>query len=164
VFLDATTQVNVTSRILERLSRLGWIQRQRELLAARRLGDQVAIDPRRLRSRVGELSGGNQQKVSLGQALALEPTVLALNEPTRGVDVGARQEIYHQLRRFADDGMAVLFFSSDIEEVMHLSDRVVTMYRGRVVAERTTAHTQADEVLHDILHPRAQPVPGQAAP
>ena len=164
VFLEATTQVNVTSRILERLSRLGWIQRQRELLAARRLGDQVAIDPRRLRSRVGELSGGNQQKVSLGQALALEPTVLALNEPTRGVDVGARQEIYHQLRRFADDGMAVLFFSSDIEEVMHLSDRVVTMYRGRVVAERTTARTQADEVLHDILHPTAEPVPGLVSP
>lgn len=153
VFLDATTQVNVTSLILDRLSRFGWIQHQQERRRAQRLSAQVAIDDRRLRSRVAELSGGNQQKVSIGRALALQPPVLALNEPTRGVDVGAREEIYHQLRSLADKGMAVLFYSSDIEEVMHLSDRVITMYRGRSVADRSTAQTRPDEVLRDILHP-----------
>lgn len=154
VFLSATTQVNLSSLVLNRLSRLGLVQRASERQAAEQICGQVAIDDRRLSSEVAELSGGNQQKVSLGRALALEPVVLALNEPTRGVDVGARQEIYHQLRRLADDGLGILFFSSDIEEVFHLSDRVITMYRGRTVAERLTRETQPDEVLRDILHPQ----------
>lgn len=153
VFLDATTQVNLSSLVLRKLSRFGWVRRRQERRVSEGLCTQVSIDPRRLRSQVAELSGGNQQKVSLGRALALEPRVLALNEPTRGVDVGARQEIYHQLRELANEGLAVIFFSTDIEEVFHLSDRVITMYRGRVVADRITHQTKADEVLRDILHP-----------
>jgi ribose transport system ATP-binding protein len=80
----------------------------------------------------GALSGGNQQKVVLAKWLSLAPRVLICDEPTRGVDVGAKQEIYAMLRRLADAGIAVLMISSDMEEVIGVSDRVAVMHEGRI--------------------------------
>jgi ABC-type sugar transport system ATPase subunit len=81
------------------------------------------------------LSGGNQQKVVLGKGLALNPKILLFNEPTRGIDVEAKQEIYRLLRKFADEGLSVILYSSDLIEIVGLCDRVITMYEGRVTAE-----------------------------
>ena len=90
------------------------------------------------------LSGGNQQKVLIGRALAVEPRILILDEPTRGVDIGAKQEIYQLIERLVADGMAVVLISSELDEVLRLSDRVVVMRRGRVAA--TLGRHEATEV------------------
>ena len=85
--------------------------------------------------RTGDLSGGNQQKVVLGKWLACGPKVLLLDEPTRGVDVGARAQIYAELHRLADQGLAVLFVSSELEEVLALADRVLVVRQGAITAD-----------------------------
>ena len=87
---------------------------------------------RRYRRRVGSLSGGNQQKVVLAKWLAMRPRVIIFDEPTRGIDVGAKNEIYEMLRRLADSGVAILMISSDMEEVIGVSDRIAVMHEGRI--------------------------------
>jgi ribose transport system ATP-binding protein len=87
------------------------------------------------RQPVGTLSGGNQQKVMLGKWLAMAPQVLLLDEPTRGIDVGAKHEIYQHMHRLAGQGVAILFASSDMEEILSLSDRVLTLHEGRLAGQ-----------------------------
>ena len=82
-----------------------------------------------------ELSGGNQQKVVLAKAMITEPSILILDEPTRGVDVGAKVDIYELLDRFAGEGRAVVMVSSDLDELRGMCDRMVVMYRGRIAGE-----------------------------
>jgi ribose transport system ATP-binding protein len=93
------------------------------------------------------LSGGNQQKVVLGKWLALKPRVLLLDEPTRGVDVGAKGEIYRLMERLAEQGMAVLFVSSDMEEVLGMSDRALVMHEGRIAGELSGPALTEEEVM-----------------
>ena len=83
---------------------------------------------------IRKLSGGNQQKVLIGRALAVEPRILIFDEPTRGVDIGAKQEIYAFIERLVGQGVAILLISSEMEEVLRLSDRVVVLRRGRVAS------------------------------
>ena len=130
VFLDATVETNITTSVLDRVTRFGFLQfgKASERAASRR---PLHHRPKRLPSEVSQLSGGNQQKVAIAKAVALDPRVLLLNEPTRGVDIGARTEIYRQLQELAKTGMVVVFFTTDIEEVHELADRVVTIFRGR---------------------------------
>ncbi len=93
------------------------------------------------------LSGGNQQKVLIGRALAVNPRVLILDEPTRGVDIGAKQEIYILIERLVADGMAVLLISSELEEILRLSDRVVVLRRGRVATTLTRAEATEKTIM-----------------
>ncbi|MCH2203841.1 MAG: ATP-binding cassette domain-containing protein, partial [Fuerstiella sp.] len=81
------------------------------------------------------LSGGNQQKVVLGKWLAMKPDILLLDEPTRGIDIGAKQEIYALMEELAAQGVAVLFVSSEMEEILGMSDRVLVMHEGRITGE-----------------------------
>ena len=111
---------------------------------------------RRLRSHADELSGGNQQKLAFGRSLGGdEPGVLLMNEPTRGVDVGARAEIYRLIRQFCDRGYCLVMASSDIEEVLGMADVIVSMYRGRQVATYRRGEADVHRVLADITHPVA---------
>ena len=93
------------------------------------------------------LSGGNQQKVLIGRALTVGPRILILDEPTRGVDIGAKQEIYGLIERLVAEGMAVLLISSEMEEVLRLSDRVVVLRRGRVAATLTRAEATESSIM-----------------
>ena len=91
-----------------------------------------ATDDRQLTQ---HLSGGNQQKVVIGKWLAMHPTILLLDEPTRGVDIGAKQEIYRLMEELAEQGVGILFVSSEMEEVLSMSDRVLVMHEGRITGE-----------------------------
>ncbi|WP_292461656.1 ATP-binding cassette domain-containing protein, partial [Mesorhizobium sp.] len=100
-----------------------------------------------VRKIVGELSGGNQQKVLLAKWLAMEPRLLIVDEPTRGVDVGARSEIYRLLRGLAEKGVALLVVSSELPEVLALADRIVVMAEGRTVGELPGEGATEEQVL-----------------
>jgi ribose transport system ATP-binding protein len=152
VFLDARVDVNLTASILGRLSRAGFLAAHAAARAAEGLASRFGVDRSRLTSAVSQLSGGNQQKVALAKAAAYEPRVLVLNEPTRGVDVGARAEIYKRLREMAVEGLSIVFFTTDLEEIAELADRVVTVFRGAVVNDRPRQATSMSDVLKDILH------------
>jgi AI-2 transport system ATP-binding protein len=139
VFLLGTITENISSTVLPRISRGGLIDGR----ADRRLTDAMAADlalQRGPRSRrVANLSGGNQQKVALAKALAPEPVVLVLDEPSRGIDVAARADLYRLVERLADEGLGVLLISSDFEEVVQLSSRVLVMRDGALTEELSGA-------------------------
>jgi ribose transport system ATP-binding protein len=96
---------------------------------------------------VNYLSGGNQQKVVLGKWLAMNPRVLLLDEPTRGIDVGAKEEIYQLVEKLATEGVAVLFVSSEMEEVLGLSDRAIVMHEGRITGELSREELSEESVM-----------------
>ena len=131
--LDMSVAENLS---LPTLHRQGiWLQRAYEQdLAAKAIAD-LDIACSSSQQLAGSLSGGNQQKIVLGKWLAANPSVLLLDEPTRGVDVGARAEIYRRLQELAADGLAVVFVSSELEEVLALADRVVVMHEGAIFGE-----------------------------
>jgi len=137
VFLLGTIVENISSTVLGRVSRAGFIDAR----ADRRLTDQMAQDlaiQAGTRNRnVAHLSGGNQQKVSLAKSLAPQPRVLILDEPSRGIDVAARADLYRLVDRFAEEGLGVLLISSDFEEIVQLSTRVLVMRDGLLTGELT---------------------------
>jgi ABC-type sugar transport system ATPase subunit len=114
--------------------------------------------------RVQTLSGGNQQKSVIGRWLAIDPAVLLLDEPTRGVDVGARAEIHAEVRRLAEQGSAVVFASSELEEVLLLADRILVMYEGAIAGE-LSAHEATEIAIMQLATgggtPRAHPPTAQ---
>ena len=123
---------NLVMAILGLVSRFGLLRRRRMSEAANRQIAELRIVPQNPRREVRHLSGGNQQKVLIGKWLERSPDILILDEPTVGVDVGAKSELYAILRRLRDAGCAVLVVSSDMEEVMAVSDRIMVMRSGRV--------------------------------
>ncbi len=126
---------NITLSILSRLSRFGIINHRRSSQLAQRYVDRLRIVTENLDKNVIYLSGGNQQKTLLARWLAVEPRLLILEDPTRGIDVGAKQEIYTLIDHIAAEGVAVLFTSSEIEEILALCDRILVMRKNSLVAE-----------------------------
>jgi ribose transport system ATP-binding protein len=151
LLLDLPVVHNVTLASLGRYAKLGFTERGRELddagASLRRL-DLRPADPRRI---VRTLSGGNQQKAVLARWLVRGCRVLLLDEPTRGVDVGARAELYRLIDELAATGVAIVLVSSEIPEVLGLSDRVLVLREGRVLADRRSAGLTEAEVLDVIL-------------
>ena len=126
--------------------------------AERAMSDRIArtftIDRARLGSLAGTLSGGNQQKVAVGKWTGSRPPVLLVDEPTRGVDVGARAEIYSHLRSIADDGMGIVIATSDTQEVLGIADTVVAYFRGAQVSMRDRDGTNSRLLTREITHPQ----------
>jgi ribose transport system ATP-binding protein len=133
--LEKGVGFNLSLPNLQMLSSVGIVSASRERATSRELCDRLRVKTPSIYQAVGLLSGGNQQKVVLGKWLARTPRVLILDEPTRGVDVGARSEIYTLMDRLAADGVAVLMISSDLEEVLGMSDRVLVLHEGRLAGE-----------------------------
>ena len=152
VFLDTSVRRNLTASILNQISWFGILKRRSELSKVRELATAFEVDPRRLPDAVSQLSGGNQQKVALAKAAATGPNILLLNEPTRGIDVGARSEIYRRLRNLVKQDLTVVFYSTDLEEVIELADRVVTFFRGKIVTITCATKTSVRRILYEILH------------
>jgi rhamnose transport system ATP-binding protein len=125
---------NVSLTSLRRFKRLGFVRRGPERAKVREALERVDASPL-LEAPAGSLSGGNQQKLLFARALLIEPGVLIADEPTRGIDVGAKRDIYEVLVRLASDGMAILLISNELEEILGLAHRVLVMRAGRLVAE-----------------------------
>lgn len=144
VFLAGSIVDNVTSTVLRAVSSGGVLFPRKEEALTDRITDQLALQKGARGRFVQNLSGGNQQKVSLAKALAAEPRILILDEPSRGIDVAARADLYRIIDALAEQGLAVLMISSDFEEVAMLSDRVLIMSEGRI-----TTTLEGDDVTFE---------------
>ncbi|MFD8300111.1 sugar ABC transporter ATP-binding protein [Streptomyces bauhiniae] len=150
LMLESVTR-NVSVSTLSRFARVGWIDRRAELGAARAATRELSLRPDNPAVPVRTLSGGNQQKAVLARWLLRGCRVLLLDEPTRGVDVGARAELYAVVRRLADEGLAVLLVSSEVPEVLGLADRVLVLREGRVVHEAPARELDEHRVLDLVM-------------
>jgi ABC-type sugar transport system ATPase subunit len=129
------------------------LSRRKLQRSANKLAAAVGINQQRLASPVRELSGGNQQKIAIGRSLMTQDGgTLLMIEPSRGVDVGARADIYELMRQLCRRGFSILMSSTDIEEVVGMSDTVITMYRGSKVAQYDRDEIDRRRILSDILH------------
>ncbi len=138
---------NTTLADLPHLAPGGWRQPTRERAVTRELGARLALRAASLDLEVEALSGGNQQKVVLMKWLQTRPRVLLLDEPTRGIDVGAKREIYQLLHDLTARGLAILLISSELPELLALSDRIVVLHRGRLTAHFNRAEATPERVL-----------------
>ena len=142
---------NVSVSSMHRFTRVGFISSGRELVEAARVTKELDVRPSDPRRIIRTLSGGNQQKVVLARWLLRGCRLLILDEPTRGVDVGARSEIYRLVRQLADSGVGVLMVSSEIPEVLGLSDRVLVVREGRVVHAGSASEIDESKVLDLVM-------------
>jgi rhamnose transport system ATP-binding protein len=137
---------NMSILFTSTVGRFGWLQRGKELLISIDLFRQLDVRAKSVTQPVSELSGGNQQKVVLAKWLATEPKVLILDEPTRGVDVGAKGEIHKLIDDLAQQGLGLLVISSDLPEILALSDRILVIREGRLAGE-LAGGADAEDVL-----------------
>jgi ABC-type sugar transport system ATPase subunit len=137
---------------MDRLAKMGWlIRKDREAEIASNCVSSLRIKLPGLDSPIGALSGGNQQKVVIGRWIASEPDLMILDEPTRGVDVGTKEEIHRLVRRFAEDGKGIMLISSDLPEILALSHRIIVMHEGDQVAELAHAEATEEAVLKHAI-------------
>lgn len=147
LFLGMAVRHNISVTILSALSRLGVVDNRRRDALAKRYVDELGVRTPSIAQRVRNLSGGNQQKVVIARWLILNPKVLLLDEPTRGIDVGAKAEIYALISALAAQGMGILMISSELPEVLGISDRILVMREGKLMAEFSRAEATQDAVM-----------------
>jgi ABC-type sugar transport system ATPase subunit len=153
LFLEQSIESNLVATRLAQVSSFGVLRRRRMRREARALAELVDVDVQRLSAPVRVLSGGNQQKVFVGRCLKRPRLdLLLLDDPTRGVDVGGRAEIHRLVRLAADGGATVIFASSELDEILELSDLVVTLFAGRVVSRRARRDASAAQVFSEMTH------------
>ena len=147
VVLEMSVSENVSLASLRRDQKAGLINRRAERDLCREMIGKLRIKTPGGKQLAQFLSGGNQQKVVLGKWLAMRPRVLLLDEPTRGIDIGAKQEIYQLMEQLAADGVAILFVSSEMEELLGMADRVLVMHEGRMAGELTGSGLNEESVM-----------------
>jgi len=148
LILPQTILDNMTLAGLRSISGKFLTNRTRETIAANGPMKSLRIKANSPLTITGTLSGGNQQKVVLGKWLLTGPKILFLDEPTRGIDVGAKQEIYTEINKLAEQGMAIVLVSSELPEVLGLSDRVIVLHEGKMTGEFTRADATPERVMH----------------
>jgi len=159
LILPFSIKNNITLSILDRISRFGFVPRS-EQQTADRFAEGLSIRGASITDPVSRLSGGNQQKVVLAKSLAREPSILLLDEPTRGVDVGAKSEIYRLIDDLAKEGKAILFISSELEEVLSMSDRILVMREGSLTGEFKREEATQENVMTAATGGGARSGPG----
>ena len=145
--LDDSVQHNIGLPNLDHLNHWGMVASNEETALAMKTCEQLKLHTPGVGQTVALLSGGNQQKVVLGKWLVRRPRVLIFDEPTRGIDVGAKSEIYGLMDRLASDGIAILMISSDLEEILGMSDRVLVMHEGRLAGELSRGQLTEERIM-----------------
>jgi rhamnose transport system ATP-binding protein len=159
VLLEMAVAPNISLAILQKIAAAGWIDTARERGIASSFVERLGIKTASIDAAVGNLSGGNQQKVALARWLATKPAVLILDEPTQGVDVGAKVEIHRLMGELAANGLAVLMISSELPEILGMSDRIAVMHDGTIIdildrAEATQEKLLALALGHKSIEPQ----------
>jgi ribose transport system ATP-binding protein len=149
--LKLSGRENVSLPVIDRFARFGWLDLLRERRAADRILERVRVHPRAFYRACSTFSGGNQQKIAIAKWLLAESRILLLFDPTRGVDIGTKQEIYLLMREFVDIGGAILFYSTDVLEIVNLCDRVVVMHSGRKHAELLGGEIAEESIMRIAL-------------
>jgi ribose/xylose/arabinose/galactoside ABC-type transport system permease subunit/ABC-type multidrug transport system ATPase subunit len=154
---------NITLPVLRRFARGGWLNPRRERQAATEAATRLEVKMAAVDQQAGQLSGGNQQKVVLAKWLGAEPRVLILDEPTRGIDVGTKAAVHHLMGRLAAQGMAILMISSELPEVLGMSDRILVMREGRITGEFSRAEATPEGIMAAATGARAHDDDGAIA-
>jgi len=147
LFLEMAVKWNICFPIVRLLSKYGFVDTKREDRIAEQYRERLNIRTPSLLQLVKNLSGGNQQKVVLAKSLAAQSEILIFDEPTRGIDVGAKQEIYKLMCELANNGIAILMISSDMEELLGMSDRIIVLCEGRLAGEVPRERFRQDYIL-----------------
>jgi ABC-type sugar transport system ATPase subunit len=158
LFLDLPVATNASAAALKGIARRGWLSRRREQATVAPVLERLRLVAASLRMPVRLLSGGNQQKVLFGRALLARPRVLVCDEPTRGVDVGAREEIYALIDALANAGVVIVLVCSDLKELLAVAHRIVVVRNARVVAELAADETEeaiVDASMAPVIRPKA---------
>jgi ABC-type sugar transport system ATPase subunit len=145
--LSLSIVANATMAGLDQLSPGGWRRPRRESAMTEQVTRSLQLRAPSLELEVGALSGGNQQIVAIAKWLQISPRLMLLDEPTRGIDIGAKHEIYRLMNEWIARGMAILLITSEMPELLALSDRVVVLHRGRMTAEFDRASATPERVL-----------------
>ncbi|MSO73741.1 MAG: sugar ABC transporter ATP-binding protein [Alphaproteobacteria bacterium] len=135
LFLKLSGKDNASLPVIDRLSRFLWVDRGAEMTAVDKVFARLQVHPRALYKPASSFSGGNQQKIAIAKWLLADSKVMLMFDPTRGVDIGTKHAIYVLIRELAAQGHAILFYSTEVPELVNLCDRVLVMYRGRIVTE-----------------------------
>jgi ABC-type sugar transport system ATPase subunit len=138
---------NVTLPIVSQFARSGWLREEVERAATQEYVERLRIILREVSQPVRELSGGNQQKVVLSKWLLTRPKVIILDEPTRGVDIGAKAEVHRLMGELAAQGIGILMISSELPEILAMSDRVLVMHEGRLAAHLDHGEMSAKRIM-----------------
>jgi ribose transport system ATP-binding protein len=151
LFLKLSGTENTTIPVIDRFARFGFIDVKQEQDAVSRVFKRVDVQDRALWTRVGAFSGGNQQKIAIAKWLLAESRVLLLYDPTRGIDVGTKHELYRLMRQYVEAGGSILLYSTEIPELVHLADRVLVLYQGRIAKEVSGAALDEDSIMRAAL-------------
>jgi D-xylose transport system ATP-binding protein len=138
---------NVTLAALQKVSNFGVLNDDKEVYHTKEYIDRIKIATPNIDSKVSTLSGGNQQKVVIAKALFCDPKVVIMDEPTRGIDVGAKFEIYKLMNQLVEDGVVIIMLSSEMEEILGMSDRILTMADGKITAEFDISEATQEKLL-----------------
>lgn len=147
LFLDMDLKANVVAADLDQVSAKNMVKKEKVNKIGKKYVEIMNTKFASLNQPVRSLSGGNQQKVLLAKWLAVEPRVLILDEPTRGIDVGAKYEIHNKLRDISNSGYGVMFISSELPEILGLSDRILVMHQGKLVGELNAEEATEEEIM-----------------
>ena len=147
LFLDMSVKLNIEAAVITQVSDAGFVTATKEKVLAEQYVQRLNISTPGIEQEVRRLSGGNQQKTLVGKWLAIKPKILIVDEPTRGIDVGSKKEIHFLLRSLADSGVGVIMISSELPEVLGMSDRILVMHEGAIAAEYNAADATEEKII-----------------
>lgn len=147
LLLQFAVDKNISLASLQKLTSYGFVNEKEEKIISERHIKSLSIKTPSIKTKIQMLSGGNQQKAILGRWLEMKPKILILDEPTKGIDVGAKYEIYMLMKKIVADGSAIILISSELNEVLNMSNRVITICDGRITGEFDPTQAEADEIL-----------------
>ena len=151
LLLNESIRMNTTLARLDKITQRGVIDQDKERMAAEQMKNDMGTKTPTIEQKVGNLSGGNQQKALLGKWMFTEPEILILDEPTRGIDVGAKYDIYCLINSMVEQGKSVIMISSEMPELLGMCDRIYVMNEGKILAELNAKEATQEIIMGYIL-------------